>query len=376
MKKNYISALAVLACVAVFCTISGNSFHQMRTATEEIIPGEGVTEVRMLSDYFPDLAGTAGDTQIYVLQGEQEGGSCLILGGTHANELGGHMGAVLFVENAKVEAGTLYVIPRPNNSAFTHNDPQEGHPSTVHITTDEGNVREFIHGSRATNPVDQWPDPDVYVNYMGQSLSGSENRNINRTYPGKADGTLTEMMSYGIVQLINTENIDVTVDLHEASPEYPVINALIAHERAMNLASNVVVDMQMEGVQISLEPSPTDLRGLTHRELGDHTDTLALLMEAPNPAQGRLRDRTDEALVLTGKSETYVKAGEIGQLYVPYDENGWPIEVRCARHVFGIERILANYSEMYEEPIIVTGMPSYDELVKNGMGPYLNEPTT
>ena len=75
----------------------------------------------------------------------------------------------------------------------------------------------------------------------------------------------------------------------------------------MNLASNVVVDMQMEGVQISLEPSPTDLRGLTHRELGDHT---------------------------------------------------------------------ANYSEMYEEPIIVTGMPSYDELVKNGMGPYLNEPTT
>ena len=252
MKKNYISALAVLACVAVFCTISGNSFHQMRTATEEIIPGEGVTEVRMLSDYFPDLAGTAGDTQIYVLQGEQEGGSCLILGGTHANELGGHMGAVLFVENAKVEAGTLYVIPRTNNSAFTHNDPQEGHPSTVHITTDEGNVREFIHGSRATNPVDQWPDPDVYVNYMGQSLSGSENRNINRTYPGKADGTLTEMMSYGIVQLINTENIDVTVDLHEASPEYPVINALIAHERAMNLASNVVVDMQMEGVQISL----------------------------------------------------------------------------------------------------------------------------
>lgn len=63
MKKNYISALAVLACVAVFCTISGNSFHQMRTATEEIIPGEGVTEVRMLSDYFrgySDLCASGG----------------------------------------------------------------------------------------------------------------------------------------------------------------------------------------------------------------------------------------------------------------------------------------------------------------------------
>ena len=74
---------------------------------------------------------------------------------------------------------------------------------------------------------------------------------------------------------------------HLSGPLNKMLNALIAHERAMNLASNVVVDMQMEGVQISLEPSPTDLRGLTHRELGDHTDTLALLMEAPNPAQGR-----------------------------------------------------------------------------------------
>ena len=53
-----------------------------------------------------------------------------------------------------------------------------------------------------------------------------------------------------------------------------------------------------------------------------------------------------------------MKAGEIGQLYVPMTKMGWPIEVRCARHVFGIERILANYSEMYEEPIIVTGMPA------------------
>lgn len=184
MKKNYISALAILVCVAIVCTISGMSFYQMRHYDEVIIPSEGLSEIKMLSDYFPDLKDTAGDTEIYIFRGEKEGGSALILGGTHANELGGHLGAVLFVENAMVEAGTLYVIPRTNNSAFTHNDPQEGHPSTVHITTDEGNVREFVHGSRATNPVDQWPDPDVYVNYMGQSLSGSENRNINRTYPG------------------------------------------------------------------------------------------------------------------------------------------------------------------------------------------------
>lgn len=372
MKRNVVSGLAVLLCIVVACAISAVGFYSMRE-DDLIIPGEGVTEIKMLSDYFPALEGTAGDTEIYVLKGKEEGGSALVLGGTHANELSGHMVAVLLIENVTVEQGTLYVIPRANASGFTHNDPQEGHPSAVHFTTEGGCVRAFTHGSRATNPVHQWPDPDVYVNYMGQSLSGSENRNLNRCYPGKADGTLTERICYGIVALINTEDINVTVDLHEASPEYPVINAIVAHEKAINLASNVVVDMQLEGVQISLEPSPVDLRGLTHRELGDHTNTIPLLMEAPNPAQGRLRDRTDEDLVLTGKSDTYLQAEKIGQLYVPYDENGWPVETRCARHLLGLDRIFANYSEMYDNPIVVSGIPAYAELVANGVGAYLNE---
>ena len=94
-------------------------------------------------------------------------------------------------------------------------------------------------------------------------------------------------------------------------------------------------------------------------------------MEAPNPAQGRLRDRTDEALVLTGKSETYVKAGEIGQLYVPYDETGWPLERRVARHATGLTTIFSEYTQMYEKPISVEGIPSYDELCENGLGVYL-----
>ena len=52
---------------------------------------------------------------------------------------------------------------------------------------------------------------------------------------------------------------------------------------------------------MSLEPSPVSLHGLTHRELGDYTNTYALLMETGNPSQGRLRGYTDEDLVKTGK---------------------------------------------------------------------------
>ena len=62
-------------------------------------------------------------------------------------------------------------------------------------------------------------------------------RNINRAYPGVKDGTLTEQIAYAITNMINTLDIDMEMDLHEASPEYPTINATVAHERAMNMAS-------------------------------------------------------------------------------------------------------------------------------------------
>ena len=48
-------------------------------------------------------------------------------------------------------------------------------------------------------------------------------RNINRTYPGVKDGTMTEQISYAITNMINTLDIDMEMDLHEASPEYPTV---------------------------------------------------------------------------------------------------------------------------------------------------------
>ena len=229
------------------------------------------------------------------------------------------MTAVLFIENAQVEAGTVYVIPRTNHSAATHNDPQEAHPDTIRITWIPA---PCVSSATVPAPPIRRPvaGPGCLRQLHGSEAVRSECRNINRCYPGKADGTLTEQMAYGVTQFIIAESIDMTIDLHEASPEYPTINTIVAHDRAMDLASFVAIDMQMEGIDISLERSPTTLRGLTHRELGDHTDTLALLMEAPNPAQGRLRGVTDEELIVTGQDDLYVRAAELGMLYVPFDE--------------------------------------------------------
>jgi len=369
--KHVVSAICLIAGTAV-AVVTGIDFNNFRNYEELILPGEGVTETFMLSDYFDGIKDTYGDTEVYVLKGEKEGGSILILGGTHPNEPSGHMAAIVLIEQAKVEAGTVYVIPRANNSAFTHNDPQEGTPHFYHIETASG-TREFQFGSRATNPLDQWPDPDVYTHASsGQTLSGSETRNLNRGYPGVEDGTLTEQVCYAITNMVNTLEINMTIDLHEASPEYPTINATVAHENAMDVAALGVLELQMEGIQMSLEPSPSTLHGLTHRELGDYTNTLALLMETGNASQGRLRGKTTEALILTGKDKYYTSAYELGFTYIPYTEEGVSLEVRTARHIQGILEYTKAYSELRGEEITISNLPEYSELANGHLGDYLN----
>ena len=362
VKKQYITAtVSLLASVAIMITASVNFV----AAREVPLPmeGPGVTEVKMLSDWFDGLEGTNGDTPVYVLKGAEEGGSMLILGGTHANEPSGCLSAFTFIETAVVDKGTVYVIPYTNYSAMTHNDPGEGTLQYFTITTQSGE-RTFRFGSRATNPVDQWPDPDVYVHYpSGQRLSGSETRNINRAYPGRPDGNLTEKMAYGVTQLIEQENIALTFDLHEASPEYTTINATVAHENSMEIASLGCMELLMQGIDMSLEVSPTNLHGLTHRELGDFTDTLPLLMETANPSQGRLRGASTVEQILGGKDSYYVLSEQLGMLFVPYDESGHPIEERCGRHLEGIYQYSQAYNSLYPDaPIEYSGVPGYDAL--------------
>ena len=363
-KKNYISAAA---CLAVSIAIMiGTSFNFL-AARELPMPMEGPTkpEIHMLSEWNPNLKDTNGDTPVYILNGKEPGGSALILGGTHPNEPSGYMGAFTFIETAVIEKGTVYVIPYTNHSAATHNDPGEGNIQYFTINTKSGE-RTFRFGSRATNPIDQWPDPDVYVhNPSGQQMSGSETRNINRAYPGVPDGNLTERMAYGVAALIRDKDIDITFDLHEASPEYPVINATVAHQDAMTLASEGCINLLMGGIEMSLEQSPTNMHGLTHRELGDYTDTMAILMETANASQGRLRGASGEAQAIGGLDKFYVIEEKLDMLAVPFDESGHPIEERVGRHLQGVYEYIAAFNNVEAEAgeeIVFSGVPTYTEL--------------
>jgi hypothetical protein len=338
-----------------------------------IMAGPGVTRIVKLSDYSPSLKGTAADTDVYVLAGEQEGGTALLLGGTHPNEPAASLTAIVLIESAIVRRGRMLIIPRANHSGFTCTEPQEGYPQTFSVATPHG-PRTFRYGSRGTNPVHQWPDPVIYINAAGQSLAGAEVRNLNRSYPGSATGNLTERLAWTIVELIRKEGVAISIDLHEASPEYPVINAIVAHEDALSVAAEAALLLEFEGIQIGVERSPGNLRGLSHREWGDHTDTLALLVEAPNPAQGRLRGATNEALILDGRDPYYVRAAERDLLYVPFDDDGHPLAERVGRHLQTVDTLLTVYNSYHDNNILVEGIPSAAAVLQYGIGAYLAGP--
>lgn len=375
-KGNKLTAFCLLLLALGTAWLANQEFAAMKTP-DVLVPAAGF-EKHMLSEWFKPIEGTPLDTPVYIQNGEQAGGSVLLLTGTHPNEPAGYMTGVLMTEHANVRRGKLYVIPFANLPGFGHTQPQEASPPLMHFTLSDGSVRTFRYGSRDMMHTLMWPTSDIYIHKAsGQRLSGNETRNLNRAYPGDPDGTPTERVAYAIMEMLRKEKIDLAFDLHEASPEYPVVDAIVAHERSMELAAMTAMELKGMGIEIRLEPSPKNLRGLSHREWGDYSDTMPILMEVANPSQGRLRGRTDEALVLTGKDKAYLKAAPLGRLFVPYDEAGKPLEMRVARHLTAVMTFLSMMEFALDESkaVEIDGLPGYQELTAQGLAKWLDVKT-
>jgi hypothetical protein len=374
---SHFSAAILLAAAVAVAAVSAHSYMEMSSPNPEVdrvVPHDGFVHKR-LSEYFDGIAGTPADTDIYIQEGEEAGGTVLVLGGTHANEPAGVIAAIVMLERADLRRGRLIIAPYANMMARTHTFPQDAHPQTFHFETQQGTSRTFRYGARTTNPVNEWPNPDIYIHpASGQTMAGVERSNLNRAHPGVEDGSITERLAFAFMELIRKEQVDLAVDLHEASPEYPVVEAMVAHERAMELAAMVAMELEFEGVPIRLEPSPKNLRGLNHREWGDNSDVLAMLLETCNPSAGRFRGKTDEALILTGADKAYVKAAGLGRLYVPYESGEEPMSDRVARHVITM-KLLADNLEFVREGkgVDIQGLPGYQELNDLGVGAFLSE---
>jgi len=188
MSRNRITKAIFVVIIGAVTVISGVQFYQQRHYEIPIVAGPGVTRVVNLSEYCESLKGTMADTKVFFLEGKEPGGKVLIMANTHSNEIDAILTALIFIENAVVEKGTVMVIPQLNNSASRNTKPGDGYPLYFEIPTAWGS-KKFRFGERDAAPLDQWPDPDVYVHYPEkQLLSYLDVRNTNRTWPGRPDG--------------------------------------------------------------------------------------------------------------------------------------------------------------------------------------------
>lgn len=340
--------VAVLAAgVAPVTVLAGTPFlsHDLR-------PGVGVGEVRWLSHYFPSLAGTPADTLVYVLEGKQPGGTVFVAGGTHANEIAGIVAATLLVERAQVQQGRLVVVPHANNSAVSYTEPERPAPAWVTIDTPHG-PRLFKYGSRRTDPRHQGePDPAKYVHPNStEELDGNEARNLDRAYPGRPDGNLTQRLAYGILQLIKAEGADVAFDLHESGPESRLAWMIVANPKNVETGAMAVLSLEEKGIAMKLEPSSGTFRGLSHREWGDATKAQAFLFETPNPAQVDKPQGID-----------------------PAEHPQFPLWKRVGVQLEAFGAVLAAYNDTApaEAQVSLTGLPSLADLQRQGLGAYLN----
>jgi gamma-glutamyltranspeptidase/glutathione hydrolase len=318
---------------------------KVRPAVHDVRPGPGVV-TKALSDYLPGLAGTAGETAVYVLEGEAPGGTVFVAGGTHAGEIAGQIAAVGLVERAVVRRGRLVVIPYANNSAITYPDPRRRESPRSFSVRGAGGLRSFKIGARLTGPRHQGekdppgekaPSPEYAVDNLS--------RNLDRQYPGRADGNLTQRIAWAITSLIVREKADLAFDLHEAPPGSRLAMMIVANPKNVDLAAEAVLSLESVGLSMKLEQSSPEFRGLSHREWGDATPAKAFLFETPDPAF--LKDHPGDPVI----------------------DPEWPLAKRVAIHLEALRAIVQAWNGGAPESrrVVIEGLPSYDDLAKTGL---------
>jgi hypothetical protein len=376
MSSSNIRKLAFLVAFLVLAGFASAEFIDLRGYKEIVTVSEAFSEKHMLSDWLPSLKGTLGDTPVYFFDSGNPGGTVFIYGGAHPYEPAGSIAVYVIMANLKITSGRIILMPRADYSASTQGILGNAYPQYLHIPTSWGQ-QVFRIGDRETAHLDQWPDPFTYVHYpSGQNLAYQDLRNYNRTFPGRANGTLTERMSFATLELIRQEKVDLTIDFHEASLMYPVVDTYVAHQRAEELATLASMYAQME-IPLKNEVSPKNLHGLTHREIGDYSDTLAVLVETAEPFIDRVVGRITEQLMIDGKDEFLQRAADKGLLYTQYDiNNAQTIDNRVGRLLTSSLELINMFNNFYPDKTIGFSYPRFTDIMTNGLGSYLPDPST
>ena len=373
MRKRRVFKIVVLAVMAFFAFLSSLCFVRERTSYDTFVPSASYSYTVRLSDYDSSLLGTKMDAPVFVFDSGIKGADVFIMGGTHPNESGGILSAIIIMENIELESGRVFVLPVANMSAYLNTLPGYGYPEYYTLQTEWGE-KSFKVGSRVASPLDQWPDPPFYVHYpSGQRLSYEEARNINRTFPGRRNGSPLERASNAIMTLLEKEGIDYAFDLHEASVTYPVNLDIVAPEISFDIAYLSALMLEEKGISLRVEATSSSNKGYTHSEWARVDGVHPFLIEVPTPFIDRTPGAMTGKMIVSGKDEFLYKVAEYGYSGADYPEDGISISERVAIHVATIDKCLEIAGQFNPDNAIEIKLPSYEEIKEKGVGSFLHE---
>ena len=328
----------------------------------DVRPGYGVTGIKWLSDYNPNLRGTDYDTAVYVMEGKKPGATALILAGTHPREIGGVLTAEVLLENAEVEQGKLFVIPCLNAAGMSVPDALGQVPHQLPFESRQGK-RWLYYGDRRIPLKKGESDPEHFVHPLGYvHKDGSEWRNVNRNYPGVADGTPAQMVTFGVMELIRREKPGSCLDMHEATAPEEVFDprdgkkhpggslsySLVTHPKYLEPCIEMILELEERGVSLKPEQSVPGFRGISHYEIGEGTPCVPFLSETPNPAMNEHAVGAD-----------------------PLRDARHPIEERVGIMMEVLRVWFEKFPELTGAPLAVNGLPSQKQIEAQGVGAWL-----
>ena len=153
------------------------------------------------------LTGTIWETDVHYFESSVSGPRVAIVGGIHGDEIAG-WNAALELLNREDFIGSIMIIPKANKLAC--------------------------------EAVQRYPG-------LGKDYNGYTYSDLNRTFPGKEDGTVTEKISYAIANAVKDFNPDHVIDLHESLHSYSygskyIGNQIIYGNSYSNLIGYDIVD--------------------------------------------------------------------------------------------------------------------------------------
>ena len=361
IRKSIIHALGLILVV-----FSGPSFYKSRHLKEPVVIGPGVTQVKKLSAYFPALRGTANDENIYILEGANKGGAVLILGGSHPEEPAARLTTWLLTENAKAGPGPR-LRPQFGQPERDDRDPAERrlsgqlyHPDRMgRADVPDGRPLGESSGpmarSRSLYPLSDAPEPGLHGRPQPQpDLAGPGQRHAHREDVLRPDRSSSRRRG----SISSSTSTRPSSSIRSSAPSSPIRRDWMS--RPWPPWSS-----RTRSSRWGWRNRRWSCRGLSHREIGDHTDAVPLLFETPEPFLDATRGRTDEKLLLEGKDEFVVRAGKRGLLFEKIDEKGWPIDVRVGRHCSTILQVLAVWSQDHgDKAVVLTNLPKYAEVIE------------